>query len=177
MWFHVTCCIPPPPGAGSPSHDISLRWNTPFPCFCSLHPPQAPQKPPKRLYSGGKIDVFHLQLVKQCQAMVEAGRVYSQTSRSFVNGLRELGNHCSGDAMMEVGELASRRDAPLCHKHATVASPAGLSGQVLQEAVGHLGGAGGESARPLFFPTSVPAVIQLILFWFFVSRFPEKGAD
>lgn len=44
-----------------------------------------------------------LQLVKQCQAMVEASRVYCQTSKSFVNGLRELGHHCSGDAMMEVG--------------------------------------------------------------------------
>lgn len=44
-----------------------------------------------------------VQLVKQCQAMVEASRVYCQTSKSFVNGLRELGHHCSGDAMMEVG--------------------------------------------------------------------------
>ncbi|XP_047446272.1 arf-GAP with coiled-coil, ANK repeat and PH domain-containing protein 1 [Mugil cephalus] len=40
-------------------------------------------------------------LVKQCQAMLEAGRVYCQTSKSFVHGLRELGNHCSGDKMME----------------------------------------------------------------------------
>uniref|UniRef100_A0A4W6D3D9 Arf-GAP with coiled-coil, ANK repeat and PH domain-containing protein n=1 Tax=Lates calcarifer TaxID=8187 RepID=A0A4W6D3D9_LATCA len=32
------------------------------------------------------------QLVKQCQAMLEAGRVYCQTSKSFVNGLRELGH-------------------------------------------------------------------------------------
>uniref|UniRef100_A0A3Q3INA2 BAR domain-containing protein n=1 Tax=Monopterus albus TaxID=43700 RepID=A0A3Q3INA2_MONAL len=42
-----------------------------------------------------------LQLVKQCQAMLEAGRVYCQTSKSFVNGLRELGHQCSGDKMME----------------------------------------------------------------------------
>ncbi|KAG8006161.1 Arf-GAP with coiled-coil, partial [Nibea albiflora] len=41
------------------------------------------------------------QLVKQCQAMLEAGRVYCQTSKSFVNGLRELGLNCSGDKMME----------------------------------------------------------------------------
>ncbi|XP_041820819.1 arf-GAP with coiled-coil, ANK repeat and PH domain-containing protein 1 [Chelmon rostratus] len=40
-------------------------------------------------------------LVKQCQAMLEAGRVYCQTSKGFVNGLRELGHHCSGDKMME----------------------------------------------------------------------------
>ncbi|XP_008281060.1 arf-GAP with coiled-coil, ANK repeat and PH domain-containing protein 1 isoform X1 [Stegastes partitus] len=40
-------------------------------------------------------------LVKQCQAMLEAGRVYCQTSKSFVNGLRELGHHCSEDKMME----------------------------------------------------------------------------
>uniref|UniRef100_A0A8C4F337 Arf-GAP with coiled-coil, ANK repeat and PH domain-containing protein n=1 Tax=Dicentrarchus labrax TaxID=13489 RepID=A0A8C4F337_DICLA len=40
-------------------------------------------------------------LVKQCQAMLEAGRAYCQSSKSFVNGLRELGHHCSGDKMME----------------------------------------------------------------------------
>ncbi|XP_056299444.1 arf-GAP with coiled-coil, ANK repeat and PH domain-containing protein 1 [Pseudoliparis swirei] len=40
-------------------------------------------------------------LVKQCQAMLEAGRVYCQTSKSFVNGLRDLGHHCSGDKTME----------------------------------------------------------------------------
>lgn len=37
--------------------------------------------------------------------MVEAGRVYCQTSKSFVTGLQELGHHCSGDAVMEVGGL------------------------------------------------------------------------
>ncbi|XP_034532284.1 arf-GAP with coiled-coil, ANK repeat and PH domain-containing protein 1 [Notolabrus celidotus] len=40
-------------------------------------------------------------LVKQCQAMLDAGRVYCQTSKSFVNGLRELGHNCSGENMME----------------------------------------------------------------------------
>ncbi|XP_041840988.1 arf-GAP with coiled-coil, ANK repeat and PH domain-containing protein 1 [Melanotaenia boesemani] len=40
-------------------------------------------------------------LVKQCQAMLDAGRVYCQTSKSFVNGLRELGHQCSRDKMME----------------------------------------------------------------------------
>ncbi|XP_075968484.1 arf-GAP with coiled-coil, ANK repeat and PH domain-containing protein 1 isoform X2 [Anarhichas minor] len=40
-------------------------------------------------------------LVKQCHAMLEAGRVYCQTSKSFVNGLRDLGHHCSGDQTME----------------------------------------------------------------------------
>ncbi|XP_022073161.1 arf-GAP with coiled-coil, ANK repeat and PH domain-containing protein 1 [Acanthochromis polyacanthus] len=40
-------------------------------------------------------------LVKQCHAMLEAGRTYCQTSKSFVNGLRELGHHCSEDKMME----------------------------------------------------------------------------
>ncbi|MEQ2166629.1 hypothetical protein GOODEAATRI_030280, partial [Goodea atripinnis] len=40
-------------------------------------------------------------LVKQCQAMLEAGRVYCQTSKSFVNGLRELGHQWSTDNMME----------------------------------------------------------------------------
>ncbi|KAK5848318.1 hypothetical protein PBY51_005943 [Eleginops maclovinus] len=40
-------------------------------------------------------------LVKQCQAMLEAGRVYCQTSKSFVNGLRELGQQCSGEKTME----------------------------------------------------------------------------
>ncbi|XP_039996256.1 arf-GAP with coiled-coil, ANK repeat and PH domain-containing protein 1 isoform X2 [Xiphias gladius] len=33
--------------------------------------------------------------------MLEAGRVYCQTSKGFVNGLRELGHQCSGDKMME----------------------------------------------------------------------------
>uniref|UniRef100_A0A665V685 Arf-GAP with coiled-coil, ANK repeat and PH domain-containing protein n=1 Tax=Echeneis naucrates TaxID=173247 RepID=A0A665V685_ECHNA len=41
-------------------------------------------------------------LVKQCQAMLEAGKVYCQTSKSFINGLRELGPQCSGDKMMAV---------------------------------------------------------------------------
>ncbi|KAM9836520.1 arf-GAP with coiled-coil, ANK repeat and PH domain-containing protein 1 isoform 3-T3 [Aulostomus maculatus] len=40
-------------------------------------------------------------LVKQCQATLEAGRVYCQTSRSFVSGLKDLGHHCAGDSMME----------------------------------------------------------------------------
>ena len=39
--------------------------------------------------------------------MVEAGRVYCQTSKSFVNGLRELGHQCSGDNMMEVSGSTS----------------------------------------------------------------------
>ncbi|MCI4377297.1 hypothetical protein PGIGA_G00201840 [Pangasianodon gigas] len=36
-------------------------------------------------------------LVKQCNAMLEAGRTYCQSSKSFVNGLRELGCHLSED--------------------------------------------------------------------------------
>uniref|UniRef100_A0A671W9U5 Arf-GAP with coiled-coil, ANK repeat and PH domain-containing protein n=1 Tax=Sparus aurata TaxID=8175 RepID=A0A671W9U5_SPAAU len=48
-------------------------------------------------------------LVKQCHAMVEAGRVYCQTSKSFVNGLRELGHQCTGDSMMEVSGSTSRQ--------------------------------------------------------------------
>lgn len=43
-----------------------------------------------------------IQLVKQCQAMLDAGRVYCQTSKSFINGLRELGHQCSEDKMMSV---------------------------------------------------------------------------
>uniref|UniRef100_A0A8C8CUS0 Arf-GAP with coiled-coil, ANK repeat and PH domain-containing protein n=1 Tax=Oncorhynchus tshawytscha TaxID=74940 RepID=A0A8C8CUS0_ONCTS len=39
-------------------------------------------------------------LVKQCHSMLEAGRAYCQTSKSFVTGLKELGHHCSGDNMM-----------------------------------------------------------------------------
>ncbi|XP_071388121.1 arf-GAP with coiled-coil, ANK repeat and PH domain-containing protein 1 [Centroberyx affinis] len=49
-------------------------------------------------------------LVKQCHAMLEAGRAYCQTSKSFVNGLKELGHQCSGDSMMgECLEKFSRR--------------------------------------------------------------------
>lgn len=100
-----------------------------------------------------------VQLVKQCHAMVEASRVYCQTSKSFVNGLRELGHHYSGDAMMEVGGLHTHAcfllsnktgaKAPLSccvHKHANVTCPAGLFGEVLQNALCHLGRTGGESA-------------------------------
>ncbi|XP_030636040.1 arf-GAP with coiled-coil, ANK repeat and PH domain-containing protein 1 [Chanos chanos] len=39
-------------------------------------------------------------LVKQCHSMLEAGRVYCQNSKNFVNGLRELGHHCSNDSTM-----------------------------------------------------------------------------
>ncbi|XP_008319305.1 arf-GAP with coiled-coil, ANK repeat and PH domain-containing protein 1 [Cynoglossus semilaevis] len=48
-----------------------------------------------------ELEVRLEKLVKQCQAMLEAGRVYCQTSKSFVNGLRELGHQCCGDKMME----------------------------------------------------------------------------
>uniref|UniRef100_A0A8C7CYL3 Arf-GAP with coiled-coil, ANK repeat and PH domain-containing protein n=1 Tax=Oncorhynchus kisutch TaxID=8019 RepID=A0A8C7CYL3_ONCKI len=41
-------------------------------------------------------------LVKQCHSMLEAGRAYCQTSKSFVTGIKELGHHCSGDNMMGV---------------------------------------------------------------------------
>uniref|UniRef100_A0A3Q2Q6B3 Arf-GAP with coiled-coil, ANK repeat and PH domain-containing protein n=1 Tax=Fundulus heteroclitus TaxID=8078 RepID=A0A3Q2Q6B3_FUNHE len=40
-------------------------------------------------------------LVKQCHAMLEAGRVYCQSSKSFVNGLRELRHQWSTETMME----------------------------------------------------------------------------
>ncbi|KTF86275.1 hypothetical protein cypCar_00031138 [Cyprinus carpio] len=39
-------------------------------------------------------------LVKQCHTMLDAGRAYCQNSKSFVNGLKELGNHCSEDRTM-----------------------------------------------------------------------------
>uniref|UniRef100_A0A668A0S1 Arf-GAP with coiled-coil, ANK repeat and PH domain-containing protein n=1 Tax=Myripristis murdjan TaxID=586833 RepID=A0A668A0S1_9TELE len=39
-------------------------------------------------------------LVKQCHAMLEAGKAYCQTSKSFINGLRELGHYCSGVSLM-----------------------------------------------------------------------------
>ncbi|KAM6949385.1 arf-GAP with coiled-coil, ANK repeat and PH domain-containing protein 1 [Aplochiton taeniatus] len=45
-------------------------------------------------------------LVKQCHSMLEAGKAYCQTSKNFVTGLRELGNHCSGDSML--GECIER---------------------------------------------------------------------
>uniref|UniRef100_A0A8C7SR05 Arf-GAP with coiled-coil, ANK repeat and PH domain-containing protein n=1 Tax=Oncorhynchus mykiss TaxID=8022 RepID=A0A8C7SR05_ONCMY len=47
-------------------------------------------------------------LVKQCHSMLEAGRAYCQTSKSFVTGLKELGHHCSGDNMMGGHSLAFR---------------------------------------------------------------------
>ncbi|KAJ8008307.1 hypothetical protein DPEC_G00103480 [Dallia pectoralis] len=39
-------------------------------------------------------------LVKQCHSMVEAGKAYCQTNKSFVTGLKELGYHYSKDDMM-----------------------------------------------------------------------------
>uniref|UniRef100_A0A672RUH9 Arf-GAP with coiled-coil, ANK repeat and PH domain-containing protein n=1 Tax=Sinocyclocheilus grahami TaxID=75366 RepID=A0A672RUH9_SINGR len=41
-------------------------------------------------------------LVKQCHTMLDAGRAYCQNSKSFVNGLKELGHHCSEDRTMGV---------------------------------------------------------------------------
>ncbi|KAM9833802.1 arf-GAP with coiled-coil, ANK repeat and PH domain-containing protein 1 isoform 2-T2 [Syngnathus typhle] len=49
----------------------------------------------------GELETRLDKLVKQCQAMLEAGRVYQQTSKSFVTGLQSLGQHCSGDTTME----------------------------------------------------------------------------
>lgn len=48
-----------------------------------------------------------MQLVKQCQAMLEAGRVYCQSSKNFVSGLRDLGHQCSRDKTMEVSVILS----------------------------------------------------------------------
>ncbi|KAI1898798.1 hypothetical protein AGOR_G00076070 [Albula goreensis] len=39
-------------------------------------------------------------LVKQCNSMLEAGKVYCQNSKNFVSGLRELGQLCVADSMM-----------------------------------------------------------------------------
>uniref|UniRef100_A0A8C6NI18 Arf-GAP with coiled-coil, ANK repeat and PH domain-containing protein n=1 Tax=Nothobranchius furzeri TaxID=105023 RepID=A0A8C6NI18_NOTFU len=60
-------------------------------------------------------------LVKQCQAMLDAGRVYCQTSKSFVNGLRELGHQCCRDKMMEATQIVSYPcDFFLFHPHRDV---------------------------------------------------------
>ncbi|KAK2863109.1 hypothetical protein Q5P01_002642 [Channa striata] len=40
-------------------------------------------------------------LVKQCQAMLDAGRVYCQNSKNFVGGLRDLVQPCSGDKTVQ----------------------------------------------------------------------------
>ncbi|XP_057183927.1 arf-GAP with coiled-coil, ANK repeat and PH domain-containing protein 1 isoform X1 [Triplophysa rosa] len=45
-------------------------------------------------------------LVKQCHTMLETGRVYCQNSKSFVNGLKELGHHCSEDST--IGECLDK---------------------------------------------------------------------
>ncbi|KAL2079772.1 hypothetical protein ACEWY4_025516 [Coilia grayii] len=39
-------------------------------------------------------------LVKQCNTMLEAGKVFCQNSKNFVAGLKELGHHYSSDATM-----------------------------------------------------------------------------
>ncbi|XP_038642944.1 arf-GAP with coiled-coil, ANK repeat and PH domain-containing protein 1 isoform X2 [Scyliorhinus canicula] len=47
-----------------------------------------------------ELEVKLEKLVKLCNAMLEAGRTYGTTARQFVNGIRELSTHCSGDEMM-----------------------------------------------------------------------------
>ncbi|XP_061524826.1 arf-GAP with coiled-coil, ANK repeat and PH domain-containing protein 1 isoform X2 [Phycodurus eques] len=49
----------------------------------------------------GELETRLEKLLKQCQAMLEAGRVYYQTGKNFVSGLQSLGQHCSGDTVME----------------------------------------------------------------------------
>uniref|UniRef100_A0A3P9ACG8 Arf-GAP with coiled-coil, ANK repeat and PH domain-containing protein n=1 Tax=Esox lucius TaxID=8010 RepID=A0A3P9ACG8_ESOLU len=49
-------------------------------------------------------------LVKQCHSMLEAGKAYCQTNKSFVMGLKELGHHCSEDNMMGVSIIMACRD-------------------------------------------------------------------
>lgn len=44
--------------------------------------------------------------------MLDAGRAYCQTSKSFVNGLLELGHQCSRDQMMKVKYNSSVIYAP-----------------------------------------------------------------
>ncbi|XP_062850340.1 arf-GAP with coiled-coil, ANK repeat and PH domain-containing protein 1 isoform X2 [Trichomycterus rosablanca] len=39
-------------------------------------------------------------LLKQCNAMLEAGRTYCQNSKNFVNGIKELGQHSNEDRTM-----------------------------------------------------------------------------
>ncbi|KAJ8416627.1 hypothetical protein AAFF_G00325050 [Aldrovandia affinis] len=48
----------------------------------------------------GELETRLDKLVKQCNSMLEAGKVYCQNSRNFVNGLRDLGLHCVADSTM-----------------------------------------------------------------------------
>ncbi|XP_072543638.1 arf-GAP with coiled-coil, ANK repeat and PH domain-containing protein 1 [Salminus brasiliensis] len=48
----------------------------------------------------GELETRLEKLVKLCASMLDAGRTYCQSSKSFVNGLRELGYHCSEDKTM-----------------------------------------------------------------------------
>lgn len=48
----------------------------------------------------GELETRLEKLVKQCHTMLETGRAYCQNSKSFVNGLKELGHHCSEDRSM-----------------------------------------------------------------------------
>lgn len=43
-----------------------------------------------------------IQLVKQCNSMLEAGKTYCQNSKNFITGLKELGHHCVADNMLGV---------------------------------------------------------------------------
>ncbi|XP_063043292.1 arf-GAP with coiled-coil, ANK repeat and PH domain-containing protein 1 isoform X2 [Engraulis encrasicolus] len=48
----------------------------------------------------GELETRLEKLVKQCNTMLEAGKVFCQNSKNFVTGLRELGQHYSTDATM-----------------------------------------------------------------------------
>ncbi|KAJ8338176.1 hypothetical protein SKAU_G00371420 [Synaphobranchus kaupii] len=48
----------------------------------------------------GELETRLEKLVKQCNSMLEAGKVYCQNSKNFINGLRELGHHCVADTML-----------------------------------------------------------------------------
>ncbi|XP_048475974.1 arf-GAP with coiled-coil, ANK repeat and PH domain-containing protein 2-like [Rhincodon typus] len=47
-----------------------------------------------------ELEVKLEKLVKLCNAMLEAGRLYSTNARQFANGIRELSGHCKDDQMM-----------------------------------------------------------------------------
>ncbi|KAJ8281948.1 hypothetical protein COCON_G00044670 [Conger conger] len=48
----------------------------------------------------GELETRLEKLVKQCNSMLEAGKVYCQNSKNFITGLKELGQHCVADSML-----------------------------------------------------------------------------
>lgn len=47
--------------------------------------------------------MFLFQLVKLCIAMIDTGKAFCVANKQFMNGIRDLAQYSSNDALVEVG--------------------------------------------------------------------------